>query len=352
MTNRGLPGVVVAAAVVACGPQREVEVVRVDVKPTPASVAHLPVQSDEPLSLATVLPVDAATVVVADRASNDVWLFDTSAREMRLRRLLSADARLRAKLVAISRTADGWRLLDRTGSVYRFDHDWQSLGVSQLRFGRGTIVSAAADANGAFGMLLRRPAPGRTGGLEHALMLADAAGEVREAWRSAADAAAESQQHDMLSLSRTAGGWLLSGSDPPRALHFDATGVLERRVAFETTARRPFVGEPLKQFERMVSAAGLAGKVRPPSRYPPITALRQVASAYLAVPITGGTTGEAEGLDVYCSGRYRRTLFDAPALAQVVLADEHVILLWETDTSYRMEQYRVKDLPITCEEST
>lgn len=97
-------------------------------------------------------------------------------------------------------------------------------------------------------------------------------------------------------------------------------------------------------------AAGLAGRVQPPRFFPPITAMRPVGTAWLAVPYTGGPTGEAQGLDVYCGSRYSHTLLDSPAIQQVLLADHGVLTVTEAGQAHwTVEYYPMTSLPLDCE---
>ncbi|HUF49569.1 MAG TPA: hypothetical protein VMN60_01970 [Longimicrobiales bacterium] len=335
-----------------CGDDTQLaDIVRASDMPAPASRGVLRVASDEPLSFGTAVSVDSVTLLVADRVTNDVWLLDASAPQVRVHRVLSGGGRVRAKLVGISRAAHEWRLVDRGGGLYRFDRDsWEFVGASRVAFGRGAIMAAAADSAGGFVLLVRRPAAQGGAVIEHALLMVGGDGAVRESWRTAPSArGAGAASRDLVTLAPAAGGWLVAGTEPPRALHFDAAGTFERLETFLTTPRRRVSAEVVAQFRRAAAAAGMSGAIRPPTHYPPITALRQAGAAYLAVPIVGGSTGEAEGLDLYCGARYTRTLFDAPSIAQVLLTEHGVIVLSEGTASYAIDYYRLVDLPLTCE---
>lgn len=348
--------VVVMVVVLGCtDDKRMVDVVTEEATPAPDSRGTLRVDSDHPLSFGTALSLDSRTLVAADRVTNDVWLIDASAEVVRVQRLLRGDERVRAKLVAISRDTQEWRLLDRAGTLYRFNRtSWQFTGSSRITFGRGTIAAAAADSAGGFALLVRRPVAQTGGALEYALLVVDPFGTARESWSALPPArTGRGSGSDMISLTRNEHGWLASGSSPPRALHFDASGTLLRTNEFVTTPGRAVSEEVVAQFQRTAAAAGFHGRIQAPSHYPAITALRQVGAAYVAVPLVGGSTGEAEGLDVYCNGHYTRTIFDSPSIVQVLLTEHGVIILSETAAaSYTIEYYRMAALPLTCEDAT
>jgi hypothetical protein len=345
-----LRAAVVVAALLGCGGESDhVAVVRTGVEAVPTSRGELRVESERPLSLGVILSLDSATLLAADRATNDVWLIDASEAEVQMRHVLSGDDRTRARLVAISASETEWRLLDRSGGLHRFHREsWQLSGTSRVSFGAGSIVAAASDGAGGFALIVRRPS--LHGPSEYALVLLAADGSVRETWRSSESSATRPAGAERLSLAPAADGWLLAGTEPPRTLHFDGAGVLQQERPILTTPGRKLSREVIAHFDRTAAAAGLTGTIRPPTYYPPITAMRQAGSAYLAVPYVGGPTGEAQGLDVYCDDRYFHTVLDSPDIVQVLLSDHAVIVVSETgELSYAIDIYRLENLPLTCE---
>lgn len=347
-----LRAVVVVAALLGCGGESDhVAVVRTGEEAVPASRGELRVESERPLSFGVILSLDSATLLAADRETNDVWLIDASEAAVQTRRVLSGDDRTRARLVAISASETEWRLLDRSGGLHRFHRDsWQLSGTSRVPFGAGDIVAAASDGDGGFAMIVHRPSLQGPSPSQYALLLLAPDGSVRETWRSTERLAARSAGADRLSLAPAADGWLLAGTEPPRTLHFNGAGALQQERPILTTPGRKLSREVLVQFERTAAAAGLRGSIRPPTHYPPITTMRQAGPAYLAVPYVGGPTGEAQGLDVYCDDRYSHTVFDSPDIVQVLLSDHAVIVVSETgELSYAIDVYRMDNLQVTCE---
>jgi hypothetical protein len=347
-----LRAAVVVATLLGCGGETDhVAVVRTGVEAVPASRGELRVESERPLSFGVILSLDSATLLAADRVTNDVWLIDASGSEVQMRHVLSGEDRMRARLVAITASETEWRLLDRAGGVHRFHRDsWQLSGTSRVSFGAGIIVAAASDGEGGFALIVRRPSSQGPSSSEYALLLLASDGSVRETWRSTEPLAARSAGADRLSLAPAADGWLLAGTEPPRTLHFDGSGALQQERPILTTPGRKLSREVIAHFDRAAAAAGLAGSLRAPTHYPPITALRQAGPAYLAVPYVGGPTGEAQGLDVYCDDRYSHTVLDSPDIVQVLLSDHAVIVVSETgELSYTIDVYRLNDLPVTCE---
>jgi hypothetical protein len=328
----------------------QVAVVRSGAELIPGSRGELRVESDQPLSFGAVVSVDSATLLVTDRNTSDVWRIDASSADVRMERVLRGDQRVRAALVALAAGETELRLLDRSGGVYLFDRSsWQLRGTTRIEYGEGRIVAAAGDAASGFALLVRRRSREGTVPFEYALVLLDSAGAARETWRSASSGVSRGGA-DLLSLARADSGWLLAGSDPARVLHFDAAGMLQHEQTILSTPERKLSPELIAHFQRLASAAGAAGSVQPPSRFPPITALRRYGDAYLAVPYVGGSTGEAQGLDVYCDLRYSRTLLDAPDILQVLLTEHAILVISEaTATSYVVDVYRAADLPLACE---
>jgi hypothetical protein len=318
----------------------------------PAVRSQLGVESEEPLSFGALLSTGEA-LLASDRSTNDIWALEAAGGSMQLRRVLRWDARVEARLVAISSTGEEWRLLDRSGGVHIFDReDWSFRGSRPPQHGPGAIVSAAPDGEGGFALLVRRR-PSRAGDVVpvFALVLLRADGTAHHAWVGSDGTGVRRGASSIYSLSRSADGWLLATTEPPRLLHFDADGTLKSEQPFISVAGRRVSPEITAQFERMAEAAGLSGAVSAPRYYPAFTAVRQVGDALLAVPYVGGSTGEAQGLDVYCGLRYARTVLDSPDVLQVLLAEHAVVAVSQTGPlSFTVDVYRPSDLPLSCEE--
>jgi hypothetical protein len=331
----------------ACAPDDgHVPVSRVPLHVAAASRALLHAESEHPLALGTAVAVGQDTLVVADRATGDLWLMDASRPELGMQRVLAGQDRGRARVVAVSAGPDGWDLLDRSGAVHRFHRDWQHRGTTRLDHGGGAIAAAMGDGRGGFLLVVRRRYR-EGGGVQDVLLRTDAQGGTRELWQ--APRGAGGAAGDMLSLAAAPDGWTLAGSDPARVIRFDTLGTWLGQEPVRPTPRRQVGPEVREQFQRLAAAGGMAGSVRPPEHYPPLTALMQVGRAWLAVPYTGGPTGEAQGLDVYCDLRYSRTLLDAPDITQVLLAGPAVMVLREVSPfSYELSIFRTAELPLEC----
>ncbi|HSJ23928.1 MAG TPA: hypothetical protein VK929_04525 [Longimicrobiales bacterium] len=346
-----LPFITVLAAG-ACGDGRGgIDLVHADSPPVPASRGELRIDSDQPLAFGAVLSLDSTTLLASDRTTGDVWLLDAGTREVRMEKLLPGDQRARARLIAMRAVADTFELLDRSGTLYRFDRSTRAgLGTSRIDVGTSTLVAAAANARGDLALLVRRMGRQEGTAFEYALVLRDADGGLRDAWQGAPMGSVPTTSPDMLSLAPDGDGWVLTGTAPPRILRFDASGSLRREAAIEATPLRRLSPELVASIRASAEAAGFGGRVQPPQHFPPITAMRPAGAAWLAVPYTGGPTGEAQGLDVYCYDRYSHTILDSPLIQQVLLADHGVVVIAENDErSWTVEFYPLASLPLDCE---
>jgi hypothetical protein len=185
-----------------------------------------------------------------------------------------------------------------------------------------------------------------------ALVLLAADGSARQAWVSGDVMISAAAAGGFLSVSAAADGWIVAAAEPPRLLRFDRAGRALSGEPFLSLAGRRVSADLLAEFERVAAAAGMSGRVRPPRYYPAVTAVRQVGDALLAVPYVGGSTGEAQGLDVYCGLRYTRTILDSPDMLQVLLAENAVIAVSQpAPTTFVVDMYRFSDLPLSCRDS-
>ncbi len=323
--------------------------------PAPIAALVLPVNSSLPLDLDHFEVVDTAVWAI-ERQTSDVWRFIIVANgSLDAQMMVRGGERGMAPIVGAGRVSDGIVLFLRdrrfvvvdtdSGSYIRSGVWLQGDGVLPLDMAPLTDSTHAVLA-----ISLVRDAP------DHRIVsmsIRDTEGrEVSVPWRSdRMPGTGAGALFDQSALAVVDDLVLISGSQPPRFYRVSAALATVDTILLQSPPLRAVPAEVRRAFAQALRAAprSARAKVELPDVLPAVLSVYPHGKGIAATAISGGTTGEAQGLDWYCGGSFTRTLVGAPSVVRLGISAGRILMVREMEQGGRvLEMYLLDSFDVTC----
>ncbi len=351
-----LVALLLCLSTLACDPlDRDPSDVLAQSDPPPNSSLSLSVESDLPLQLRHVEEVDSTRWVGVDQ-SWELWLISRHAEKLDVRLLQHSQPWVPTGRIAdIVRTTTGMLLVEPGGTAVLVDtaawhhvagarfevegEDDQILQVEVLSDNSLAVLSHRFQRN-ARGSVARLPV------VQHHTRNGEI---IAELWRGdPITANAPEASFDQISFAVVGENVVIGGSTPPRLYSVSWLTPGPPQESVLDSPRRPISDQIRQEFGRMLRRVPKDRRLQLqlPRFLPAVLKLRGFGLGLVVVSITGGNSGEAEGVDWYCHGRFVRTLLHGVDLDRIHLLPSGVMTIRDQPVreSYLLEFYEYGSL--------